>query len=164
MPALRTRHRPAPGARIGRLARSERPQRWQRAGPVLAAVVALAVVGCEDIGGTGTEPVDPPNLVGSWRGTFLAGGEEFAANFSFSQSGLVVGGTAAIDQLLPTSPIEGAIDQAGRVVMLIENDCEDWFGTFEVSPGNDAMEGLLQVDRASCSVGANDVGRLSLRR
>jgi hypothetical protein len=130
----------------------------------LAAVAALAVAGCEDTGGAGPGLGDPPNVVGNWMGTFVTGGETFAANFSFSQSGLVVGGTAAINQLLPSSPIEGAVDQAGRIVMLIENDCEAWFGTIEVSPGNDEMEGILQVDRSLCAVGIDDVGRLTLSR
>jgi len=164
MPAPRTLDRPAPDACLRRPSQSGRPLRRHWVAPALAAALALVIAGCEDNGGAGPGPVDPPNVVGNWAGTYLVGEDEFAANFSFSQSGVVVGGTAAINQLLPTSPIEGAVDQAGRIVMLIENDCEAWFGTFEVSSGNDAMQGVLQVDRDACAVGISDAGLLSLSR
>jgi len=164
MSALPALDAAAPDPRLQHHSRSERRLRRNWTGPTLAALAALAIAGCENTGGAGLGPVTPPNVVGNWTGSFVTGGETFAANFTFSQSGLVVGGTAAINQLLPTSPIEGAVDQAGRIVMLIENDCEAWFGTFEVSPGNDAMEGLLQVDRSLCAVGVSDAGTLSLSR
>lgn len=126
--------------------------------------LALVLSSCEDAGNNTGPPVEPPTVGGTWTGSYVLGEQSFAATFTFSQSEFVVSGTAFIDVLLPSSPIEAAIDQAGRVVMLIENDCEDWLGTMEVSADGRTMSGPLQVDRLQCPTGANDIGTLTLTR
>jgi hypothetical protein len=119
---------------------------------------------CEDVGTNPGTPVEPPAVGGTWNGSYLVGEDAFAASFTFSQNDVVVTGNASIDVLLPPSPVEAAIDQAGRLVMLIENDCEDWLGTMEVSTDGRTMSGLLQVDRLQCPTGLNDIGTLTLSR
>ena len=129
-------------------------------GLLLAVLVFLA--GCED---TGTPPpVDPPQIAGSWSGSVTMSGQTFAASFTHTQSGVSVGGTATIDQLLPTSPIEGAIDAAGKVILLIENGCETWLSQLTVAADEEAMAGPIQVDRVACAQGLDDAGAISLTR
>lgn len=143
------------------------PRRHRRGrGAWLTAGLLLVVVSssCEDAGTIPGTDVEPPVVGGAWNGTYVVGEETFAASFSFSQDDVVVTGNGFIDVLLPTSPVEAAIDRSGRLVMLIENDCEAWLGTMEVSTDGRSMSGLLQVDRTQCPTGLNDIGTLSLSR
>jgi hypothetical protein len=126
--------------------------------------LAVASSSCEDAGTNPGTPGEVPAVGGTWNGSYVVGEETFAASFTLSQSDVVVTGNAFIDVLLPTSPLEAAIDQAGRLVVLIENDCEDWLGTLEVSSDSRTMSGLLQVDRLQCPTGTNDIGTLTLTR
>lgn len=122
----------------------------------------VVVTGCEENGLA--PPVDPPQLAGRWSGSVNISNETFATTLVLSQDGSVVGGTAAISQLLPTSSVEGAIDRAGRLVMLVESGCETWFGTFSVSGNEQSMQGPIGVDRQACPTGIDEAGTLSVTR
>jgi hypothetical protein len=128
----------------------------------LLVVGTLFVAGCED---SGLQPtVDPPMVAGSWSGTLTMSGQSFAADFNLTQNGTDVGGTASIQSLLAPSPIEAAIDGAGRVIMLIESGCESWFAQMSVTGDEQRMSGPVQVDRQACPTGLDDGGTLSLDR
>lgn len=131
------------------------------AAAALATLVVLSA--CEDTG-SNPDPIDPPQVAGTWTGTYQVGGEVLAARFTFTQQGFVVGGTGSVETMLPPSPIEAAIGPDGRVVMLLENECEAWLGTMTVSSDETTMSGPLQVDRQQCPTGLNDAGGLNLTR
>lgn len=159
MPATHTSIRLVPTTDVGSGTR-RRARRLARL--VLAGLTGL-VIACEDTG-NGPDPVDPPAVAGRWTGQFQQAGGNLAADFTFTQSDFVVGGTASIESVLPSSPIEAAIDGNGRVVMLIENGCEVWLGTMTVSSDETRMQGPLQVDRSACPTGPDDTGILVLNR
>lgn len=144
--------------------RPRRSPRDRAAWLVAVLTLAIASSSCEDLGTDSGTPDDLPAVGGRWNGSYVVGEETFAASFILSQDDVVVTGNASIDVLLPTSPLEAAIDRAGRLVVLIENDCEDWLGTLEISSNGRTMSGLLQVDRLQCPTGTNDIGTLTLTR
>lgn len=123
----------------------------------------IAMAGCEDTGQSPT-PVDPPAVAGSWSGSLNMSGVTAGASFSLTQNGAVVGGTAQIAELLPASSIEGAIDGAGKLIMLIESGCESWFAQMTVAGNEASMSGPMQVDRGACPSGFDDGGTLTLNR
>lgn len=111
-----------------------------------------------------TPPVETPALAGSWSGSLVMSAQTYPASFNLTQTGTTVRGTAIITPVLPSSSVNGSIDIAGRLVVVIDSGCEHWFGTLSPSADNQRLSGGMNVERDACPTGANESGSLTMNR